>query len=239
MRRATSARCSAGMSGRPPITAASEALCLGIVVFLRARQRHDEAARDVVRHAVHVVDLGREQQFADVGEHRIRHHRAGGILRAVDRRRDTAGIEALGDGDEFDHRLADVGVTLGVETVGLDHQRAGTDQEIAEAGARADAGMAVMRRVGRGEETALLGFAGQEDAIVRDEDVVEDHDADGLAIFGRELRRSLAGPARGPRHDGDAGRIARHGAAHGEIRVLRQRGFGKASPGIHACRARR
>ena len=39
-------------------------------------------------------------------------------------------------------------MALRIETVGLDHQRAGADQEVAEAGARPDAGMAVVRGVG-------------------------------------------------------------------------------------------
>jgi hypothetical protein len=44
-----------------------------IVVLVRPRQGHDQPARDFVRQALHVVDLRRQQQLADVGEHRFRH----------------------------------------------------------------------------------------------------------------------------------------------------------------------
>ena len=119
-------------------------------------------------------------------------------------------------------------VAVGIEAVRLDHQRARADQEVAEAGPRADAGMAVMRGVGGGEEAALLVLAGEEHALVRHEHVVEDHDAGGLAVLGGELRRRLAGPSRRPRHDGDARRIDRHGAADGEVGVLGRHGCGRA-----------
>ena len=87
-------------------------------------------------------------------------------------------------------------------------------------GPRADAGMAVVGGVGGGQEAALLVLAGEEHAVVRHEHVIEDHDARGLAVLGRELRRSLARPACGSRHDRHAGRVHRDGAAHGKVRVL-------------------
>ena len=59
---------------------------------------------------------------------------------------------------------------------------------------------------------------------MRHEHVVEDHDADGLAVFGREFGGGLAGPAGGTRDDGDAGRVDGHRAAHREIAVLRNVG---------------
>jgi len=137
-----------------------------------------------MRHTVHVVDFGGHKQLADIGEYRIGHYRAGRVLRAVDRGCDAAGIEALGDGDQLDHRLADVPVAFRIEAVGLDHERTRADQEVAETRASTDAGMPMMRRIGRGQETALFRFAGQENPGVRDEHVVEDHDADGLAVLG-------------------------------------------------------
>ena len=60
------------MSGRPASTAASEACRLRVVVLVGTGQRHDQPARDVVGEAVHVVDLSREQQLADVGEDGVR-----------------------------------------------------------------------------------------------------------------------------------------------------------------------
>jgi hypothetical protein len=50
-----------------------------------------------------------------------------------------------------------------VEAVGLGHQRAGADQQVAEAGARGDAGVAVVGGVGIGERRAVAPFAGEED----------------------------------------------------------------------------
>ena len=193
----------------------------GVVVLVRPGQRDDQAARDVMRQPVHVVDFRREQQLADIGEHRVRHDRAGRVFHAIDRRGDAAGEKAFGNRDEFDHGVADVAVAFGVEPVRLDHQRAGADQQIAEAGARADAGMAVVGGVGRGEEAAFLVFAGQKHALVRHEHVVEDDDAGRLAVFAGEFRRRLAGASRRPGDDGHARRIDRHGAADGKIRVLR------------------
>ena len=56
---------------------------------------------------------------------------------------------------------------------------------------------------------------------MRNEDVVEDHDADGLTVFRGEFGRGLPGPPRGTRHDGDAGRVAWNGAADREVLVPR------------------
>jgi len=122
------------------------------VVFVGAGQRHDEAARDLVRETVHVVDLRGQQQLADVGEHRLGHEVAGQPIGArIDARRHAAGIEALDDLDELDHRLAQAGLGARVQSIGLAHRRAGADQQVAEAGARADAGVAVVRGVAVGE----------------------------------------------------------------------------------------
>ena len=150
------------------------------------------------------------------------------VLRAIDRGGDPAGIEALDDLDELDHGVADMIVPVGIETVGLDHQGAGADQEIAEAGARADAGMAVMGRVGGREKAALLVFAGEEDALMRHEDVVEHDDAGRLAVFGRELGRRLAGPAGRPRDDGDARAHRPARRSKRRSRILRRDGCGRA-----------
>ena len=80
--------------------------------------------------------------------------------------------------------------------------------------------MPVMGRVRRREEAALLGLPGQKNAIVGNKDVVEDHDADRLAILGGELGRRLAWTSRRARDDRDPGRVTAHGAAHGEVFVL-------------------
>ena len=74
----------------------------------------------------------------------------------VDAGRDAAGVEALDDLDQLDHRLAQVVLLAGIEAVRLAHQRAGADQEVAEAGARGDAGVAVMRRVVVGQQRRVL-----------------------------------------------------------------------------------
>src|SRR5438034_6294801 len=62
-----------------------------IVVLLGTRQRHDEPSGEIVRQPVHVVDLGREQKLADVGEYRVGRDRAGRVASAVDRSRHPAG----------------------------------------------------------------------------------------------------------------------------------------------------
>src|SRR5581483_9200485 len=46
---------------------------LGVVVLVGAGQGHDQAARDVVGQAVHVVDLRGQQELADVGEDGVGH----------------------------------------------------------------------------------------------------------------------------------------------------------------------
>jgi hypothetical protein len=85
-----------------------------------------------------------------------------------------------------------MGVTIGIESVGLDHKGSSPNQEITETRARADTRMPMMRCVRRREEAALLGLTGQEDAIVWNEDVVEDYGANRLSVFGGELCRRLA-----------------------------------------------
>ena len=76
MKRATSARCSAGMSGCPPITAASEHGLQGLHLppdSGRATTRGRPSIMQATR--VHVVDLGGEQVSRccrDIGEHRHR-----------------------------------------------------------------------------------------------------------------------------------------------------------------------
>ncbi len=108
----------------------------------------------------------------------------------VDRRRDAAGEEPFDDLDQVDHRVADMAVLVGIEAVRLDHQRAGADQQVAEAGTRADARMAVMRRVAGGEEAGLLVLAIGEHAIPRHEHVVEHDDARyDWPYFGRRTWR--------------------------------------------------
>lgn len=68
-------------------------------------------------------------------------------------------------------------MSFGVEAIRLDHQRAGTDEQITEPGTRADAGMAVMSCVAGREVARLLDRAIDEDPIMGHEHVVELHDA--------------------------------------------------------------
>ena len=127
---------------------------LGVVVLVGAGQGDDEAAGDVVGQAVHVVDLRGQEQLADVGEDGVGHDAAAAVVDAVDRGRHPAGEEALDDGDELDHGVADVAVAVGVEAVGLHHEGAGADQQVAEAGPGADARVAVVGGVGDGGQPA-------------------------------------------------------------------------------------
>ena len=166
---------------------------LGVVVLVGPGQRDDQAARDVVGDAVHLVDLVGEQQLADVREHRIRHHRRRRVDARVHARRDAARIEALDDRDQLDHLLAQMRLLPRIEAVRLAHQRAGADQEVAEAGAGGDAGVAMVRRVAVGQVGRVLPLAGKEDALPGDEDAVEDDDAGRLAVLVREQRRLFAG----------------------------------------------
>src|SRR5437762_2175210 len=79
-----------------------------VVVLVGARQRHDQPAGNVMGEAVHVVDLRREQQLADVREDRLGYDVTGRILLRVDRGGHAAGVEALDDLDQLDHRLPEV-----------------------------------------------------------------------------------------------------------------------------------
>ena len=191
-----------------------------VVILVRPRQRHDQAAADVVRQLVHLVDLRRQQQLADIAEHRVRHVAAAGVAGAVDRGGDAAGEEPLDDLYQFHQRIPHMGVAVHVQAVRLHHHRAGADQQVAEAGTRANAAVPVVRRVAGGQETAFLMLAGQEDAVPGDEDVVEHHHAGGLPVFAAELRRRFARPSCRPRHDGDARCVHRHRAAHREVAIL-------------------
>ena len=192
-----------------------------------------------MREPMHVVNLGRQQKFSDVGEHGVRHHRAAGVFQRIDGRRHAAGEKPFDDLDEIDHRIADMAVAVGIETIGLDHQRAGADQQIAEACARADTGMAMVRGIAGGQETGFLGLAVREHTIPRHEHVVELHDTGRLAVFRRILRRRFSGPAGGPSNDRDARRIDGHGATHGECGILRRhRATGHHEKFVHVGRAR-
>ena len=170
--------------------------------------------------AVHVVDLRGQQQLADIGEDPVGLDAAGAVRRGVDRARDTAGIKTLDDLDELDHALAQVRRALDVEPVGLGHEHAGADQQVAEACARTDAGVPVMGRVGLGEKLRMVPLAGQEHALPRHEHVVEDHHPGGLAVARAERRRLLPRPARRAGDDGHAIRIHRHRAADREVRIV-------------------
>ena len=196
--------------------------CLGcrVVVLLGAGQRHNETARDVVGEALHVVDLSREQEFPDVAEDTVRLDVPGPVLQAVDRSRHTTGEEALDDLDELDHGVAHVPVERGIEAVRLVHEHAGSNQQVAETGARADAAVPVMRRVGRGEETRMLPLACEKNSLVRHEDVVEEHYARRLPVLAREHGAVLTRSARRASHDRHARGVQRDRAADCEVGVL-------------------
>ena len=191
-----------------------------VVVFVGPRQGDDQPSGHVVGDAVHLVDLVGEEQLADVREDRVRHDDARRLVFGrVDARGDAAGIEAFDDGDELHHLFAQVRLLAGVEAVGLAHQRARADQQVAEAGPGRDARLPVVRGVAVREERRVLPLAGKEHALPRHEDLVEDDDAGRLAVLVREQRRLLAGPPGRPRDDGDAVGIAGNGAADREVGV--------------------
>ena len=70
----------------------------------------------------------------------------------------------------------------------------------------------------------MLPFAGIKHAVPRHEHLVEHHHAGALAVLAAEQRLAMfdlfTRPSGRARNDGDAGRIDRHGAADGEVRVL-------------------
>ena len=111
-----------------------------------------------------------------------------------------------------------------IKAVGFAHQGAGTNQEVAKPGARANAGVAVVRGVAVGQVARMLPFAGIKHAVPGHEHLVEHHHAGALAVLAAEQRLAMldlfAGPPGRARNDGDAGRIDRHGAADGKVRVL-------------------
>ena len=126
-----------------------------------------------------------------------------------------------------------------IEPVRFDHEDTGADQQIAETGARADATVAVVRRVRTREELRVFPFTGEEHLVPRHEHVVEDRDPGGLAVLCAELRRVLARPAGGSRHDRQIPRVDRHGAAYGEIRIaLRHIATGHDEQFVHVRCAR-
>jgi hypothetical protein len=179
-----------------------------------------------VRDAVHVVDLGGQQQLADVGEHRVGHEAVAVLVGlGVDAGGHAAGEEALGDGDELDHLLAQVGFPARIKAVGLAHQRARADQQVAKTGACADAGVAVVRGVAVGQVARMLPFAGVEHVVHGHEHALENAHAGALAVFAAEqgvaVLQRLAGAPGGAGDDGQARRIDRHGAADGEVGVFR------------------
>jgi hypothetical protein len=127
-----------------------------------------------------------------------------------------------------------VGLAVGIEAVGLDHQRAGADQQVAEAGACGDAGVAVVGRVGLGQVAGVLGLAVQEHPLVRHEHAVEMDHAGGLPVTPGERRTGLAGAAGRARGDGDALGVDRHGAGDRERPVLgRHRAAGHHQEAVH------
>ena len=196
-----------------------------VVVFVGAGQGDDQAARDLVGQAVHVVDLRGQQQLADVAVHRVGHEGvAVFVLRCVDAGRHTTGVEAFGDFDEFHHRLAQVALLVGVEAVGFAHQRARPNQQIAETRARRNAAVAVVGGVAVGQHLAVFPLAGVEHPLPGHEHPVEHHHRCGLPVAAREQRVAMlqlvpGAPSRA-RHDGDARVVDPHRAAHGKRLVF-------------------
>ena len=192
----------------------------GIVVFVGTWQRHDHAAGHMVRESMHVIDLRRHQQLADVREHGIRRHRTAGLLRAIHRCCHPARIETLDDLDQVDHGIAHPVRALEIDAVGFGHQRAGPDEEITEARTRRDARLSMLRCVVVENLAGAMPLAGAENAFPWNEYAVEHADTGRLSILAAEFRRRLAGPAGWTRNDRQPGGVDRHGAADGEIGVV-------------------
>ena len=195
-----------------------------VVVFVRPGQADDEAARDFVRQAVHVVNLRRQQQLADVGKHRLRHEVACQfVLGTVHAGGDTAGVKTFNDFDELHHRFTQAGCGAWLETVGFGHERARADQQITKAGARRNAAVAMVRGVAVREHAGMLPFTGIKNALPGDKDLVKNDHACALAVTARKERRAMlnlvAWSPGWPRHDGDARRVNRHRATHRKCRV--------------------
>ena len=113
-------------------------------------------------------------------------------------------------------------MSVSVEPIGVDHQRAGADQQVAETGARGNARVPVVGGV-RGRQCArFLDLAVGEHPVPRHEHIVELDDAGRLAVFGGELGGALTRPSCGPSNDGDARRIARHRTTDGEAGIVRR-----------------
>ena len=82
-----------------------------------------------------------------------------------------------------------------VEPVRFDHQHAGTNQQVAKTGARADTAVAMVCRVSRRKKLRVFPLAGEEHAIVWNENVVENRHAGSLGELGAEFRGLLTGSA--------------------------------------------
>ena len=105
----------------------------------------------MVREPVHVVDLRGEKQLAHVRKHGIRYGNTRPVDMTVGGRRHAAREEPFDDLDQLDHRLLQVARAIQVDAVGLGHQRSGTDEQVPEARARRNTGVAMVRRVVVGE----------------------------------------------------------------------------------------
>ena len=171
------------------------------MIFIRPGQGHDQPARHLVRNAMHVVDLRGQQQLADVGEDRFRHPRPAGVLNAIDRRRHAAGKEAFYQLDQLGHAVSQMGDGIHIETVGLGHERTGTDQQVSETSARADAAVSVVVGVGRHQMLGVVMLTRKEHLIPGHQHLIKMAHGSALAIFGTEMRCRLTGPARRPRNN--------------------------------------
>src|SRR5262249_28152102 len=154
----------------------------------------------------------------------LRHERtAVFVLRCVDAGRDTAGVEPLGDLDQLHHRIAQIAPGAGIEAVRLAHERAGADQQVAEAGSRRDTAMTMVSCVAVGQHMAVLPVAGVEDALPGNEDPVEDYDGSRLPVLARKERIAvlelLARAACRAGDDGNSWSVDTHGAADRELLV--------------------
>ena len=70
-----------------------------IVILIGAGQGDNQATGHIVRQLVHVINLGGEQQLADIGKDRVRHRHPCGILHAVNRSSHATGKKTFRDGD--------------------------------------------------------------------------------------------------------------------------------------------
>ena len=191
-----------------------------LVMPVGLRRTRDQQGSGDVLHVPHglVVVVG-EMILGDVGRERVRHRDAVHHL-AVHGGRAGEGADRLRVGDEARGLVADVAGLLDPVVHGDERGRA--DEEVEE-----------RRLVGHGREPVELHegvrqhpgevpLAGQEDALVRDEHVVEHGQGFDQVVFraDRMVIRALAREPEGTGDEPDARRVDGHGEGHGVILVF-------------------